>query len=807
MKLIACHIENFGKLSDLSVEFSDGINVINESNAWGKSTLAAFLKVMFYGLDAKKAPKAFDKERNIYRPWQGGVFGGELDFEVDGRRYRISRSFGHTEKGDEFHLYDLSTNLESEDYSEDIGVELFELDSASFKRSIYIAQNDCASSTSDSINAKLGNLAENTDDINNFETASSRMKAMLLSLTPDRVTGSIKKRKSQITQLEQEIRSFEAAQEGVDGVKAMEHKVQERIDEMQNIRKDYAAALVIASEDARRKELLAQYEVLCADVAEKEEKMNPLKEVFASGVPAQQEFEQQMKNVRLMEESKATVRNQNFTETEQEMWNKLSAMFEEEKPTDERIDAAIQMLSEVDKQKEEIARQETTLAMYDAKLQEEVEQPSYSGAYKVLTFVGIGILLVGVMFLLLVSLKPFGLDAFIAQIEEMVSLQSLRLISAAVGAVGAILLVIGLCMGLRVRKSKKEWEQATEEARLDVEALYCRLDVTISTMREDVRKVNETIGEFLGNYRVYCEVKDYQSRLYELKSQVHEYERLAARQEVSLRENANCNALYTQVQTFAKEYAFALEGDMSAALSTLQNKATEYRMAKNAYEESVSKKEAFEKRQDKTFWTKEMRCPYTVEELNIMIQEADRSLEELKNTRAQYSKQLEELQEQLDLRDEKLSELEEANALQESEMRKYQLLSVTHDFLQKAKEQLTARYMEPIAKGFSKYYQMLTGDDNGNWQIDANINLKVRECGELRETKWLSAGYQDLIGVCMRLALVDAMYEEEKPFLILDDPFVNLDEEKVVCGNQLLLSVSEEYQVIYFTCHDSRSPV
>ena len=126
---------------------------------------------------------------------------------------------------------------------------------------------------------------------------------------------------------------------------------------------------------------------------------------------------------------------------------------------------------------------------------------------------------------------------------------------------------------------------------------------------------------------------------------------------------------------------------------------------------------------------------------------------------------------------------------------------------QKAKEQLTARYMEPIAKGFSKYYQMLTGDDRGEWMIDANINLKVREYGELRETKWLSAGYQDLIGVCMRLALVDAMYTEEKPFLILDDPFVNLDQEKVDCGNQLLLSVSEEYQVIYFTCHDSRSPV
>jgi uncharacterized protein YhaN len=83
----------------------------------------------------------------------------------------------------------------------------------------------------------------------------------------------------------------------------------------------------------------------------------------------------------------------------------------------------------------------------------------------------------------------------------------------------------------------------------------------------------------------------------------------------------------------------------------------------------------------------------------------------------------------------------------------------------------------------------------------------VREYGELRDTRWLSAGYQDLLGVCMRLALVDAMYQAEKPFLILDDPFVNLDKEKVEYGNQLLLSVADEYQVIYFTCHDSRCPM
>lgn len=97
MKLIACHINNFGKLSDLNINFNDGVNVINQPNGWGKSTLAAFLKAMLYGFDTKKEPGAFERERKLYKPWQGGTYGGELDFEADGVEYRLVRTFGLTE--------------------------------------------------------------------------------------------------------------------------------------------------------------------------------------------------------------------------------------------------------------------------------------------------------------------------------------------------------------------------------------------------------------------------------------------------------------------------------------------------------------------------------------------------------------------------------------------------------------------------------------------------------------------------------------------------------------------------------------
>ena len=71
MKLLACYIENFGKLSDMSLEFHEGVNLISGPNGWGKSTLAAFLKAMLYGFDNKKEEGAFEKERIMYTPWQG----------------------------------------------------------------------------------------------------------------------------------------------------------------------------------------------------------------------------------------------------------------------------------------------------------------------------------------------------------------------------------------------------------------------------------------------------------------------------------------------------------------------------------------------------------------------------------------------------------------------------------------------------------------------------------------------------------------------------------------------------------------
>ena len=52
MNILRCHIENFGSLCGLDYEFGGGLNALYSPNGGGKTTLACFIKAMFYGLPA-----------------------------------------------------------------------------------------------------------------------------------------------------------------------------------------------------------------------------------------------------------------------------------------------------------------------------------------------------------------------------------------------------------------------------------------------------------------------------------------------------------------------------------------------------------------------------------------------------------------------------------------------------------------------------------------------------------------------------------------------------------------------------------
>lgn len=179
MRLLSLYVKSFGKLRDFSYEFTEGFNEIKEDNGFGKTTLAAFIKAMFYGYANNKKTDIDQNDFKHYRPFNTTVkFGGWLRFEYKGRTFRVERYFGNTQKEHTLELFDESqgkkANLTENDKS-GLGMRLFGIDGDAFERCLYLPQRDVVVENNDSFVSKLSNLAENTTDKNNFQKASKAL--------------------------------------------------------------------------------------------------------------------------------------------------------------------------------------------------------------------------------------------------------------------------------------------------------------------------------------------------------------------------------------------------------------------------------------------------------------------------------------------------------------------------------------------------------------------------------------------------------------------------------------------------------
>ena len=132
----------------------------------------------------------------------------------------------------------------------------------------------------------------------------------------------------------------------------------------------------------------------------------------------------------------------------------------------------------------------------------------------------------------------------------------------------------------------------------------------------------------------------------------------------------------------------------------------------------------------------------------------------------------------------------------------YKLLTTTVKFLKQADENLKVKYREPLQQSLDKYLTYIDGKNNA--KIDVDLKLTINENGVTKEVDYYSKGYQNLYDICKRFALTDVLFTGEKPFIILDDPFYNLDDEKLNKALELIKNLSQEYQIIYLVCHESR---
>ena len=182
MILTKLHIENFGKLHNIDFDFQQSITQLLHENGWGKSTFTIFIKSMFYGLPAKTRGSDYKSERTKYMSWQGGTYGGYIEYKQGENTFRVTRTFGKTPEGDSFELFDYKTNTSIKEEKTPLGEELFGIGEESFKMTAFFPQLDFKSSANSELTANLTGVNKYQNDLANIDKAIKKLNEKRLEI-------------------------------------------------------------------------------------------------------------------------------------------------------------------------------------------------------------------------------------------------------------------------------------------------------------------------------------------------------------------------------------------------------------------------------------------------------------------------------------------------------------------------------------------------------------------------------------------------------------------------------------------------
>lgn len=884
MEILSCHIENFGKIHDYSMEFRPGANIICEENGWGKSTFAAFVRAMFYGLEGDRKRSLEENERKRYKPWQGGVFGGQLVFEIRGRTYLISRIFKDKEANDEFELRDAKTNLPSRDYTARIGEEIFQINRESFLRTVFIGQSQCGTSPTDDINAKIGRLADNTNDLNHFEAANGKLTEILNKLNPNRVSGSIAKRREEIAGYERIVKGGEGISQSIAEYQKYLHGEEERYELLNRQMKEAGEQQKTVSRQQTALARKSEWERLIRNAAGKAEEKERIRQKFPGEIPLMEDVKQKIAECVALERARERLSMYQFSEEEKEELASLADTFAEGVPSGEELQEKIKEAVTFRKVSQEYSAEQLSpgererleeledyfaedteyvtsivgkwnhrntrkaalpskqAALMALKASMESGRGQGAGTFPHLLIIGIVLTAAGV----LAAAGAFAAWALFSAVAVS------SVIGILIAAVGAGLVMAGLSAKRKGGKREDtglspEYEnlrQAIEEDQLFLEETdelvadylaahgkYFDEDTVSASLQEitaesmeysslrkkaqksldssaaaDLAALRDSIQVFLGRYGVRPADAGFADDLYMLRRKAERYLTLSEKKECFEKAAEDHGAWRESILSFLREYRYEPSDDVSEQCGDIRDLVAAWQDALRALEEAERERKQFEA-ENKVSVLAEMQTEEplpTLEELNRRIQQLAGEREEVHKKIGGYNNILENLQEQYDEWEENCGKLKELKELQSVEQRKYKHVQTAKRKLELAKEAMTAKYADPILQGFRRYYEMISGSDADCFHIDANTTVTVDELGKQREVNALSSGYRDLIGICLRIALVDAMYQEEEPVLIMDDPFTNLDDGKVRAGREFVEKLGEKRQIIYFTCSASR---
>ena len=842
MKLLRLHVENFGKLQNFSYSFDEGLNVLLEENGWGKSTLAAFIKAMLYGMPASSKQSLDENERKKYMPWQGGAYGGSLEFSTATGKYRIERFFGAKESGDSFSLYDLATNCESSRYSSRIGEELFGIDADGFARTVYLSQHAViAKGDNNSITAKLGDLLDDVDDIGSFDDAMAalekRRKYYKMTGERGRIADIEREMASLRAQIEQLTRTEDMMRQKEEELATLNERIKETTASIEEVRGLLRRAGVLRERAA----LLEQKERMQKELSTLEASARQIDAHMRGKHPTPTEIEQKRRLLDSIYEARARVNEIESISTKPDRYETLKSDFAGALPSREDLAAMLSANLELQNlaQREaglstptesaaaqhfvravppseaEIRTLMDALSIEDAK---RTSQKEKKGNHKRTPAVVCLILaLVALVAGLLASINPllialavvFGIlsltlflkkethrEAFVESDAQ--SLAREMLVRYGLSTDGS--LRDGLAeLSLLVRQWR-EW-QVVEQKRVK----------ELQSLRTQKQQILKDLQEMFRTWNIILPPKnDYRDDIEALRRDVSRIAHATALAEQQSRRRASAIAEQKRLQAELTPFLcyFDPDGTMKPAecLARVQEWEGEYvRLSRRIPQLREELSHFVAEKGLSNPMEQENNAFPDVEALTIRERVLQKELSEAQNRVAELRSHIGRLATDA----ERLPEVEATLRTLEEELllarANSTTISNTAQFLEEAKSGLSTRYLADMQASFSSLLQTLMDQETPESVMDTSFKVKLRQSGKTQHPESLSQGWRDATEFCVRFSLAEALYAEgAKPPIILDDPFVNLDERRLEAAKRLLVALSQKYQILYLVCHAER---
>lgn len=758
MKLISLYIDNFGKLSDYSFDFSKTLNSLYEENGWGKTTLTVFIKSMLYGLNRT--------ERSLYAPWKNvSTFGGYLILEANGRNYRIERQFSTSKSTlDTQRVYDLQSGLPIDKFGPNIGEAILNLNEASFERSVFIPQKDLNEGFNSDIEAKLANLIGGTDDSQSFEDAIEILSKKAKELKLNSKKGLIVDKKMELAQIEDEIEEVNKRMEGLPILQNQISQINEEIHILNDEKKNINNRILnfTKSQDKRAKlEVVAKYE---EDIKYTKKLLEDNNLVFNGHDVTQEEvLEYRSKNKELQSlRTQYEVKKSN---------NRASMKIEKlekdlnltEIPDEETLDHITDQIMKYNNIKSVIQAHDTSV--------KERKKPKLGIALTIVSSV-----------LIIVGVALFIVGFFIKENQQGFSIAGIAI------SILAILGYIGALAAFLVNNSQNN-----------------ALAVGGQVKSYDYEKIHleEELREFFARYHLYS--SNFTNNMFIVRANIQRYKDAQDDFNDISRENKDLENRIKELENAIQH--FLGQFNSSATAVTTEEKIGElntHLRKKKEIEDQLSEKVSLLK----TFISMNQLdviddANFSIEEENQKIADIDLKIDALNGEKTTLLNKCAEYENEIAMLDEYNSERENVEIDIRIMEEEYRLLNLSMDYLTHSQNSLLEKYVKPMKDSVNKYISLLLKDTE-DYSIDVNFNFQFMTEGGLKGIDSYSRGYQNIISLCMRLALIDCLYPQEKPFIILDDPFVNFDDEKLELCKALIRTISKQYQIVYFACHKSR---